>query len=260
MASLKIHQLRLVIFYINVYNSSVPTVHSDFTSNMCVMRFLNVLCIAHGALGLDKSFDEVLPQIRKIPKYRREAMGLLRQEYENLPGQHHRRFMTAGELMDPLELRSIDPLPNTTALVDEVNYLRSIAVEGCRELVCSTQGRKRFAACANSVLSVDKQCQPDCQDHLNMWVLNRCYMVETFDCAGNIGPNSVDSSQSVFNQGGPQTLPQFQESVTSLFASKGVNCQCCDVSDVVLVQQSSFALGGASFFAPAALLFLLLAV
>jgi len=201
--------------------------------------WLPVLISLQGSYALDRELNELIPALHKIPSDRREAVGMLREEYSRLPGHRRARFMTAGELMDPLEFRSIDPIANNTVLTDEVNYLRSYAVEECRELVCSSRGRKRFAACANSLLSADKQCLPDCQDHLNMWVLHRCYMIETFDCAGNIGPNSVKSQQSIFNMGGPQTLAQFQETTTTLFTSKGVNCECCDVSDVIMVQGDS---------------------
>ena len=206
---------------------------------MVIMHACVAVVYMRIVLGIDATFDRVVPRIHKSPAHRREAVGMLREEYTKLPSHHRARFMTPGELMDPLEFRAIDPIPDNSALIDEVNYLRSFAVEECRELVCSSQGRKRFAACADSLLSSSKQCQPGCQDHLNMWILHRCYMIETFDCAGNIGRNSVNPEQSVFNQGGPQTLAQFQEGITTLFASKGVNCECCDVSDVILLQNSS---------------------
>ena len=155
--------------------------------------------------------------------------GLLRLENP----RKHVRFMNLAEKMDSLEFRKIDAIPDQQALMDEVSYLRSFAVEECRSLVCSHRGKARFSSCADSQLSESKECRPDCQDHLRMWVFHRCYMVEAFDCAGNIGPGSLDPVQLNFNQQGPQTLAEFTTNVNTMFESKGVNCQCCDFSDVV---------------------------
>ena len=207
------------------------------------MRFVSFAILAHVLLSihvsaLNRDYDRKATVLHEAPEGFHDAEGMLRHQ-AGRPHPHHRaRLMNLAELMDPLESRHIDAIANQSALVDEVNYLRSFAVEQCREVVCSPRGKKRFSDCAESVLSADKQCRVGCQDHLTMWVLHRCYLAETFDCGGNIGPNSVVSDLQVFNREGPQTLSEFSESITNLFQSKGVNCHCCEFNDVILTKES----------------------
>jgi hypothetical protein len=201
------------------------------------MRILFTSGLGTLVAGIDKDFNNRMPVLHEAPEGFHQAEGMLREEYKHSIRHHRPRFMNTAELMDPLESRHIDAIANNTILMDQVNYLRSYAVEECREIVCSTQGKKRFGECAESLLSTDKTCKVGCQDHLKMWVLKRCYMIETFDCGGNIGPNSVQSELTVFNQEGPQTHSQFTESITNLFSSKGIACECCDFSDVVVTKE-----------------------
>lgn len=180
-------------------------------------------------LGLHHNAAQLAGIMRVAPNS--GGAGLLRAE--NVP--KHARFLNLAESMDPLESRNIDPLVGQQALLDEVNYLRSYAVEECRSLVCSAHGKARFSECADSLLSVDKQCRAGCQDQLRMWVFHRCYLIEAFDCSGNIGAGSLNPIQLGFNQNGPQTLAEFETNILVTFNSKGVNCQCCDFNDVLAV-------------------------
>jgi hypothetical protein len=200
-----------------------------------------LFCLFASTSAIDKDVNARMPVLHEAPEGFHQAEGMLRDEYKLVKSHHHKRprFLSLPELMDPLESRKIDSIANTTYLYDEVNYLRSYAVEECRQIVCSNKGKARFAQCAESLLSSDHQCREGCQDHLQMWVLKRCYMIETFDCSGNIGPGAVDPQPTVFNPEGPQTMSEFSESMKSLFGSKGVNCKCCDFSDVLMTKSSS---------------------
>ncbi len=191
--------------------------------------------IAYSTRAINRKDDSLIPILYTHDSHQSHTVGMLRHDANH----HHPRFVNFMELMDPLESRKIDPIPNQVDLIDEVNYLRSYAVEECRQLVCSTEGKKRFSACAASLLSSEKQCKADCQDHLQMWVIHRCYLIETFDCNGNIGPNSVSNNTLIFNKEGPQTLTEFTSSIQNLFGSKGITCNCCDYSNIVLVKSSS---------------------
>ena len=184
--------------------------------------------------SINRLSDAHIPVMYPHGSHHSHAVGMLRHDSNH----HHPRFVNFMELMDPLESRKIDPMPSQSELMDEVNYLRSYAVEECRQLVCSTEGKKRFSACAASLLSAEKQCKPDCEDHLQMWVIHRCYLIETFDCDGNIGPKSVADNTLIFNQEGPQTLTEFTASIQDLFGSKGITCNCCDYSNIVLVKDT----------------------
>ena len=180
-------------------------------------------------------FDSKISVLVPHPHFRSHSAGLLHHD-EN---HHHPRFVNLMELMDPLESRDIDAIANQEAILDEVNYLRSLAVEECRELVCSNRGKKRFGECAESLLSTDLTCKQGCQDHLQLWVLHRCYLIETFDCDGNIGPKSVNNRTMIFNNDGPQTIAEFTTSVRDVFEPKGVKCECCDFSDVVMTRETT---------------------
>jgi len=204
-----------------------------------VMEFIAV----QKAVGMNQDFNSRMPVLHEAPEGFRVAEGMLRDEYKHLKSHHGPRFLSNAELMDPLESRKIDAIANNTVLMDEVNYLRSYAVEECRQVVCSRQGKQRFAECAESLLSTEKTCKVGCQDHLKMWVLKRCYMIETFDCAGNIGPGSVDSELPIFNREGPQTLTEFTESINNLFGSKGISCDCCEFNDVIVTKSVQFFSG-----------------
>lgn len=191
-----------------------------------------LLCIPGSVEGLQQDSPAATALLFHNPHSLSDSAGLLRRGRP----KHHQKMINMMELMDPLETRKIDPITSDAALIDEVNYLRSYAVEECRELVCSVQGKSRFSECAASLLSVTKECRPGCQDHLQMWTMHRCYLVETFDCEGNIGAGSVSSSSMVFNYDGPQTLAEFTTSVHSVFEPKGVNCECCKFSDVLVTK------------------------
>ena len=203
---------------------------------MGLLKAVSMLGVATVAVGMNKDFNNRMPVLHEAPEGFHVAEGMLRDEYKNLKRPHRPRFLSNAELMDPLESRRIDAIANNTMLNDEVNYLRSYAVEECRQIVCSSQGKQRFAQCAESLLSTEKVCKEGCQDHLKMWVLKRCYMIETFDCGGNIGPGSVDPELTVFNREGPQTLSQFTESMSNLFGSKGITCECCEFNDVIVTK------------------------
>ena len=194
--------------------------------------------------AINRDFDNKTPVLHEAPVGFPKAEGLLREEYLHSKHHHHPRFLNTAQLMDPLESRHIDSISDNTVLMDEVNYLRSYVAEECRSIVCSPQGKSRFAECAESLLSVDRTCKVGCQDHLKMWVLKRCYMVETFDCGGNIGPNSVQTELTIFNAEGPQTLSQFTESINNIFVSKGVSCECCTFNDVFLTKDSAVSVTG----------------
>jgi|LauGreDrversion4_2_1035121.scaffolds.fasta_scaffold17635_3 hypothetical protein len=206
----------------------------DFTS----MSMMIVICIM-GLLfvpghTVNRKKDLRMPIVFTHDSRHSHTAGMLRHDTNH----HHPRFVNLMELMDPLESRKIDAIVDQPNLIDEVNYLRSYAVEECRQLVCSTDGKKRFSACAASLLSSEKQCRPDCEDHLQMWVIHRCYLIETFDCDGNIGPNSVTTNTLIFNREGPQTLTEFTASINNLFGSKGITCNCCDYSNIVVVKDA----------------------
>jgi hypothetical protein len=206
------------------------------------MKFiiLSLFTLRSRTHGVDAGISVRIPLLHEVPETVHEAEGLLRQEYASVVKQHrHPNLITTAERMDPLEFRAIDPINGVSELVDEINYLRSFSVAECYEVVCSKAGKRRFAECASSILSEDRKCRPGCQDHLKMWVLHRCYLVETFDCAGNIGPHSVDQTNQVFNPEGPQSLSQFTVSMRNLFQAKGVDCQCCDFSSVVVTKDES---------------------
>ena len=190
------------------------------------------------SFGMNKDFNNRMPVLHEAPEGFHVAEGMLRDEYKHLKRPHRPRLLSNAELMDPLESRRIDMISNETMLMDEVNYLRSYAVEECRQVVCSSRGKQRFGECAESLLSSERVCKPGCQDHLKMWVLKRCYMIETFDCGGNIGPDSVDPELTVFNRDGPQTLAEFTVSMNNLFGSKGITCDCCQFNDVLLTKTS----------------------
>ena len=190
---------------------------------------------------MNKELNARMPVLHEAPESFKYAEGLLRDEYKAVKDKHHKgpRLLSLPELMEPLESRKIDAIANQQYLYDEVNYLRSYAVEECRAIVCTKKGKARFAQCAASLISADHQCREGCQDFLQMWVLKRCYMIETFDCAGNIGPGAVDPKLTVFNPEGPQTLSQFSESMTTLFSSHGVNCNCCEFDDVLVTKSTA---------------------
>jgi hypothetical protein len=195
--------------------------------------------------AINRLEDRKLAVFKAHPHHKNAGMGLLHHDMNH----HHPRFVNMMELMDPLESRKIDSISTEADLIEMVDYLRSYAVEECREIVCSPKGKKRFTECAESLISTDKQCRPGCQDHLQMWVIKRCYLIETFDCDGNIGPGSVSNTTMVFNKEGPQTLAEFTTSMEDLFGSKGINCDCCDFSNVLVVKSSltysvAFALVG----------------
>lgn len=199
------------------------------------MKAVLALTVVYTVGALDKPFDSRIGVLYQADRPKHEAEGLLRAEHP----RHHVRFMNLLETMDPLENRRIDAISDQKTMVDEINYLRSHAVEECRALVCSSQGKARFSECADSLLSTDKKCRPACQDHLMMWVLHGCYLVETFDCEGNIGLHSLNPAQLSFNQDGPQTLAEFTTSVKNAFDSKGVNCECCEFADVTVMRESA---------------------
>ena len=209
----------------------------DFTSMPTTLTIFLFVLIGLTVDAINRKGDSSIPILYSHDSYHSHTTGLLRHDSNH----HHPRFVNFMELMDPLESRKIDPIPNQVDLMDEVNYLRSYAVEECRQLVCSTEGKKRFSACAASLLSSEKQCKSDCEDHLQMWVIHRCYLIETFDCDGNIGPNSVSNSTLIFNKEGPQTLTEFTASIQNLFGSKGITCNCCDYSNIVLIKDSSMS-------------------
>ena len=214
-------------FFISIHSS-------DFTSMPTKMIIFIIGVLVLSVRGVNRKSDSKIPIMYAHDSHHSHTAGLLRHDANH----HHPRFVNFMELMDPLESRKIDPIPDQTQLIDEVNYLRSYAVEECRQLVCSTEGKKRFSACAESLLSSEKQCRSDCQDHLQMWVIHRCYLIETFDCDGNIGPNSVMNNTLIFNKEGPQTLSEFTSSIQNLFSSKGISCNCCEYSNVVLVKSA----------------------
>lgn len=193
---------------------------------------MTLLAILNGALAMETSPAGGSLLFRN-PHSPSAGKGLLRRSHK---GKHGQKFLNMMELMDPLESRKIDPIMSQSELIDQVNYLRSYAVEECRELVCSPRGKARFSDCAASLLSASKECRPGCQDHLQMWTMHRCYLAETFDCDGNIGPSSVNANTMVFNYDGPQTLAEFTTSVKSVFEPKGVNCECCNFSDVLITK------------------------
>lgn len=213
-----------------------------------MIRFLQAMValrIAQITTGMNKDFNARMPVLHEAPEGFHKAEGMLRNEYKLSKRHHGPRLMNNAELMDALESRSIDAITDQSMLNDEVNYLRSYAVEECRQIVCSSQGKARFGECAESLLSNDKVCREGCQDHLKMWVLKRCYMIETFDCGGNIGPHSVNAELTVFNPEGPQTLSQFTESMNNLFGSKGISCECCTFNDVIVTKDATVT--GAAF-------------
>ena len=219
------------------FSLCIPSFPLDSTPNifMCLGRIILGTCLI-AVVGITREFDDRVPVLHHVPKTFHEAEGLLRHENKR---NHHHKLMTMAEITDPLQSRRISAIADQALLIDEVNYLRSFAIEECRELVCSARGKERFAQCADSILSTDKKCRVGCQDHFKMWVLHRCYLAETFDCGGNIGTHSVDSSLQIFNPEGPQTLSEFSTSITNLFTAKGIDCQCCDFADVVVTKDAA---------------------
>lgn len=219
---------------------TIPTSSYSHYLNMILQRLVVAVSSIAIGLGMNNDFNNRMPVLHEAPEGFHEAEGMLRDEYKILKRHRGPRLMNNAELMDALESRRIDSIANPTMLEDEINYLRSYAVEECRQIVCSSQGKARFGECAESLISTEKVCKVGCQDHLKMWVLKRCYMIETFDCGGNIGPNSVQSELTIFNHEGPQTLSQFTESMNNLFGSKGIPCDCCTFNDVIVTKSFEY--------------------